>query len=170
LFACTDAKQRQRALQVISDMHNRLQREAPHRAMLSPSYHTLNETFAQRDTVDELLGLAERRGWSGLTDSDHVQASWRLEQFREVALAHPGLLAGPITALVEHDREHGTELVATLRAFFDAVGDIRVASEQLGVHVNTVRHRIRRAQQLAGLDLGDADERLLAELQVRLLT
>lgn len=169
LFACAEPAQRQSALRIVSDMHTRLQSAAPHRAMLSSTYRALTETPQVRESVDSLLALAERRGWSGLTDSEHVQASYRLEQFREVALAHPALLAGPVITLADHDRAQGSELVATLRAYFANVGDMKAAGAQLGLHVNTVRYRIAKAQEIGGFSLEDPDERLLAELQVRLL-
>ena len=169
LFPCAQPEDREAVLRVLTDMHSRLQRSAPHRAMVSSSYSQLADTAGVRGVVEELLDLSERRGWSGLTDSDTVQASWRLAQFREVALAHPALLEGPGMRLVEHDREHGGELLGTLRAYFAAVGDVRLAATHLGLHYNTVRYRLRKAQEVAGLDLDDPDQRLLAELQVRLL-
>lgn len=170
LFCCAEPDQRRSALRIVTDMHTRLQSSAPHRAMLSSTFRSLVETPSIRDSVDQLLALAERRNWSGLTDSEHVQASFRLEQFREVALAHPALLAGPVISLAEHDRAHGSDLVATLRAYFSNVGDMKAAGAQLGLHVNTVRYRISKAQEVGGFSLDDPDERLLAELQVRLLT
>ncbi|WP_456695647.1 PucR family transcriptional regulator [Aeromicrobium sp. P5_D10] len=170
LFEAPDVEQRRRAVQVVTDMHTRLQKSAPHRAMVSSSYPSLAETAAMKQTVDELLVLSERRGWTALTDSDDVEASWRLEQFREVALAHPSLLSGPIIRLGEHDRTEGTEFVTTLRAYFESVGDMRAVAKQLGLHVNTVRYRINKAQSIAHFSLDSADERLLAELQIRLLS
>lgn len=170
LFSCAEPAQRQSAVRIVSDMHARLQSAAPHRAMVSSTYLALVETPLVRESVDQLLALAERRGWSGLTDSEHVQASYRLEQFREVALAHPALLAGPVVMLAEHDRTHGSELVATLRAYFANVGDMKAVGAQLGLHVNTVRYRLAKAQEIGGFSLDDPDERLLAELHARLLT
>ncbi|HVV74862.1 MAG TPA: helix-turn-helix domain-containing protein [Mycobacteriales bacterium] len=170
LFCCAEPDQRRSAVRIVSDMHARLQSAAPHRALLSSTFPSLVETPSVRQSVDQLLALAERRGWSGLTDSEHVQASFRLEQFREVALAHPALLAGPVVTLAEHDRAQGSDLVTTLRAYFANVGDMKAAGAQLGLHVNTVRYRITKAQEIGGFSLDNPDERLLAELQVRLLT
>ncbi len=169
LFPCATSEERHSVVRVLTDLHARLQKSAPHRAMISSGFTQLTDAGAVRTVVDELLDLSERRGWSGLTDSEAVQAPWRLAQFREVALAHPALLEGPGMRLAEHDRVHGGDLLITLRAFFDAVGDVRAAGDALGLHANTVRYRIRRAQEVAGLDLEDPDQRLLAELQVRLL-
>lgn len=170
LFPCPSAEQRPSAVRVLTDLHSRLQRSAPHRAMISSTFTQLTEVVATRSLVEALLELSERRGWSGLTDSETVQASWRLAQFREVALAHPALLEGPGMRLVEHDSEHGGALLETLRAYFAAVGDVKAAAAVLGLHYNTVRYRLRRAQEVAGLDLDDPDQRLLTELQVRLLS
>ena len=47
---------------------------------------------------------------------------------------------------------------------------MRAVAAQLGVHVNTVRYRINKAQDVARFSLDSADERLLAELQIRLLS
>ncbi|SFR92355.1 PucR C-terminal helix-turn-helix domain-containing protein [Microbacterium sp. cf046] len=170
LFAAPDTAHRRDAVRVVTDMHARLQRTAPHRAMMSSTFRALGETAQVRQTVDELLLLAERRGWNALTDSEDVDATWRLEQFRELALAHPALLSGPIVRLVEHDRAEGTELVATLRSYFESVGDMRAVAGKLGIHVNTVRYRINRVQEVARFSLSLSDERLLAELQIRLLS
>jgi hypothetical protein len=170
LFPCEGPDQRPAAVRVLTDLHGRLQRSAPHRAMISSTFGQLSEVVATRSLVEELLELSERRGWSGLTDSETVQASWRLAQFREVALAHPALLEGPGMRLLEHDSAHGGGLLETLRAYFAAVGDVKAAAAVLGLHYNTVRYRLRRAQEVAGLDLDDPDQRLLAELQVRLLS
>lgn len=170
LFPCAAAEDRPAVVRVLTDLHSRLQRSAPHRALISSGFFGLTEAVAVRALVQELLELAERRGWSGLTDSEAVQASWRLAQFRELALAHPALLEGPGMRLVEHDRAHGGGLLETLRAYFAAVGDVKAAATELGLHYNTVRYRLRKAQEVAGMNLDDPDERLLAELQVRLLS
>jgi PucR C-terminal helix-turn-helix domain len=170
LFALRTDDERLSALRIVTDMHTRLQRAAPHRTMVSGTFHDLSEVVATRALVDDLLNLAERRGWSGLTDSDEVAATWRLEQFREIALAHPSLLEGPGMRLLEYDRTHGGELLHTVRAYFTAVGDLRATSSALGLHYNTVRYRLRKAADVAGFDLADPDQRLLTELQVRLLT
>jgi DNA-binding PucR family transcriptional regulator len=47
---------------------------------------------------------------------------------------------------------------------------MKAAGAELGLHVNTVRYRIAKAQEIGGFSLDDPDERLLAELQVRLLS
>jgi len=69
--------------------------------------------------------------------------------------------------LAEHDAAGG-RLGASLLAYLDAFGDVRRASEQLHVHPNTLRYRLRRATAITGLDLDDPGDRLNAHLQLLL--
>ncbi|MFF3629656.1 PucR family transcriptional regulator [Streptomyces sp. NPDC002164] len=77
-------------------------------------------------------------------------------------------LSGPVHAMTEHDRAHGSAYGATVAAYLDAFGDTGVAARRLNVHANTLRYRLRRARQLFGLDLDDPTVRLLADIGLRL--
>ncbi len=66
------------------------------------------------------------------------------------------------------DEEVCTDLLRTLEAFYDTGRSVRLASDQLGVHENTVRYRLSRIHGITGLDVaGDADDQL--SVQVALL-
>ncbi len=54
----------------------------------------------------------------------------------------------------------GAELAGTLLAFLDAAGDAARAAEDLRVHRATLYRRLRRSEQLGGLDLADGRRRL----------
>ncbi|MGV9940736.1 PucR family transcriptional regulator [Streptomyces sp. NPDC003401] len=76
----------------------------------------------------------------------------------------------PVARLVAYDAGHGGgTMVETLRAYLDHFGHVPDTARALGVHANSLRHRIGRLTELSGLDLGDPDARLLAQLQLRLL-
>ncbi|MYR57858.1 PucR family transcriptional regulator, partial [Streptomyces sp. SID625] len=75
---------------------------------------------------------------------------------------------GPVHAMVAHDRTHGSAYGASVAAYLDAFGDTRAAALSLNVHPNTLRYRLRRAQELFGVDVGDPVGRLLAGLGLRL--
>lgn len=66
------------------------------------------------------------------------------------------------------DAEKSTSYIATLRAFLDGFGDVRVAADLVGVHPNTFRYRLRRLSELAALDLDDPVKRLVVHLQLHL--
>ncbi|NEW45691.1 PucR family transcriptional regulator [Nocardia cyriacigeorgica] len=75
--------------------------------------------------------------------------------------------ASTIKVLAEHDRENGTQLVPSLRSFLEANGQWEASAAALKVHRHTLRGRIRKAEEILGVDLGDA--RLRAELLLALL-
>jgi hypothetical protein len=88
--------------------------------------------------------------------------------------SHPGdLLASPdgVTGrILEHDARHGTDYAGSLLAFLDSFGETTAAAARLTIHENTLRYRLRRIGELFGLDLSDADDRLVTWLQLRLHT
>ena len=68
--------------------------------------------------------------------------------------------------LLDHDREHGTEYVSTLRAYLDSLGDTAVAAARMHIHTNTLRYRLRRVAELSEADLEDPEVRLSLQLQL----
>jgi hypothetical protein len=100
---------------------------------------------------------------------DEVRPQVLLHRLRELAATDPQLRAGRLDALAEQDATKGTAWIPTLRAYFDAFGDMAGASARVSVHPNTFRYRLRRITEVFGLDLDDPDERLALELQLRFL-
>ncbi|MVU76305.1 hypothetical protein GPX89_03495 [Nocardia sp. ET3-3] len=74
---------------------------------------------------------------------------------------------GPV---LEYDRRHGGGLLETLGVFLGCEGSWRQAAERMHLHLNTVRYRIGRIEELTGRDLGRLDDRLDLYLAVRTLT
>jgi hypothetical protein len=62
--------------------------------------------------------------------------------------------------VLEHDQRTGTELIATLQEFLDWSGSWSRTAESLHLHVNTVRYRIERVEQLTGRDLSSLEDRV----------
>ncbi|WP_436702145.1 PucR family transcriptional regulator [Nocardioides sp. BYT-33-1] len=81
---------------------------------------------------------------------------------RGVGAAPP---VSPIAALVAQDREHDSELVATLCAVVDHWGEPQRAARALGVHPNTVRNRLARLARTVPVDLEDPVARLALRLE-----
>jgi DNA-binding PucR family transcriptional regulator len=65
------------------------------------------------------------------------------------------------------DQDQETEYLATLRAYFDAMGDVSAAASALHIHQNTFRYRMRRLGDLSGIRLADPVERFVVELHLR---
>jgi hypothetical protein len=84
--------------------------------------------------------------------------------FQHVRVAGRDLLA----PLLEHDESNDSNLVATLRAFLDANGQIRDTAAALDVHTNTVRYRLGRIRELSRIDPCRVDSLLEARLALQL--
>jgi PucR C-terminal helix-turn-helix domain/GGDEF-like domain len=98
-----------------------------------------------------------------------VHAQVLLVELRDLAAAHGDRPTGPVARLAAYDAEHDTNLVATLRAWLDAFGDVAAASAAMYVHPNTFRYRLRRVTEVSGIDLADPEQRFGAMLQLRVV-
>ncbi|GAB3473000.1 PucR family transcriptional regulator [Nocardiopsis coralliicola] len=83
----------------------------------------------------------------------------------EVRTAYRDRLLGPLEA---YDREHRSDLAATLDAFLRHSGSWQRCATALHVHVNTLRYRIGRVEDLTGRDLSRLDHRVDLFLALRL--
>ena len=66
-------------------------------------------------------------------------------------------LLGP---LVAYDEQHRAELLPTLREFLACSGSWNACAARMYVHVNTVRYRIGRIEELTGRDLSGLGDRV----------
>lgn len=71
--------------------------------------------------------------------------------------------------ILDHDARHGGDLLATLTAFLAADGSWQRCARDLHVHVNTVRYRLRKVEELTGRNLGRLDDRVDVFLALRSL-
>jgi DNA-binding PucR family transcriptional regulator len=124
---------------------------------------------ARREAERVLTVLRSGRNDTALATIDDVRSQVVILELQELAVEHSSLTRGKLTAVVEHDAERGTQYALTLRAYLDAMGDVVGAAKTISVHPNTFRYRLRRLGELFDISLRDADERLVLELQFRLL-
>ena len=70
--------------------------------------------------------------------------------------------------LEAYDRRHRSQLLTTLEEYLKRRGNIAAAAQTLFVHPNTLRQRLRRIQDLTGLDVQNEDW-LMIEIELKLL-
>ena len=73
---------------------------------------------------------------------------------------------GPV---IDYDRDHQTQLVATLGAWLDDGGSLTRTAAGLYVHPKTVRYRLRRVEELTDRDLSAQRDRFDAQLAIAIL-
>lgn len=75
-------------------------------------------------------------------------------------------VASVLGPLIQYDQEHGSELVHSLRVYFDANRSWQAASKILGVHRQTLVYRMQRVSELTERNLVDVHD--IAELHLAL--
>jgi sugar diacid utilization regulator/putative methionine-R-sulfoxide reductase with GAF domain len=77
------------------------------------------------------------------------------------------LVTHALEPLVAADRQSGSEYLKTLHTYLSADRHLERAACELHVHVNTLRYRLGKIQELLGVDLHDVDARFVLELALR---
>ena len=139
-------------------------------AAVSSTVDGLREVAAARREAERVLEvLRSGRVPQTLATIEDVRSQVVLLELKELTLEHPSVLRGKLTTVLEHDAEHGSQYALTLRAYLGAMGDVVGAAAGISVHPNTFRYRLRRLRELFDIDLKNPEERLVLELQLRLL-
>lgn len=79
----------------------------------------------------------------------------------------PDLGSDPVACLLDQDNRREKWLVPSLLAWLDAHGDCPAAAQQLGLHPNTLRYRLKAARRAIAADLDDPAVRLEIHLRLR---
>jgi DNA-binding PucR family transcriptional regulator len=140
------------------------------RAAVGSTVDTFGEIDKSRSEADRVLDVLARRGGGPVATIGDLRAEVLLGETLSMLERTPELRDPAVTALHLHDQRNGTELVRSLLAYLDALGDFRRAAQELHVHPNTLRHRVRRAGTVTGLRLDDPRERLFCHLQLLLIS
>jgi len=76
--------------------------------------------------------------------------------------------ADALRRLVAYDRRRQAELCRTLEEYLARRGNISATAQALYVHPNTLRQRLRRIEEITGLDVREG-EWLMIEIALKLL-
>lgn len=82
-----------------------------------------------------------------------------------LTFCHPG-----VSRLLEHDRTHASQLVPTVVAYLESDKSPSRVARELSIHRSTLDYRIRRAEEIMGVDLTSADDHFGVWLSLRLLS
>ncbi|WP_067689002.1 PucR family transcriptional regulator [Nocardia jejuensis] len=142
-----------------------------YRLAVSPAVASVTYLSVARVQANAILATMLRDGVSGtgqvsaeLADVALPMLLGRLADYAD-SLELPDFV-GPLRALAD-DEGTNRQLLESLSAYFQAGAVLDDAAASLHVHVNTLRYRMKKVQELSGLDLRDADAMLLSQLELR---
>ena len=84
------------------------------------------------------------------------------QQLKEYALSM-------LSPLLLYDQEHNSNLLWTLELFLEHKCGFSETAKAAYLHINTLRYRLKRVEELTGLDLSRNEDRFQAQLSIRLL-
>jgi DNA-binding PucR family transcriptional regulator len=135
------------------------------RAVIAAPVAGLAAAAAARAEVDRVLDSAERHpvAIGQVTSLAEARTTVLLDEIVTLVGGNDRLVDPRVREL----RSQDAALADTLRIYLDSFGDVAAAAQQLHVHPNTVRYRIRRIEKLLSTSLEDPDVRLLLSLSLR---
>jgi len=74
-----------------------------------------------------------------------------------------------LEVLVKYDNKKDTELVKTLKVYYEANGNLKKMSEKLFTHYNTVLYRVNRIQEITGFALDDEQQRYSLQTAIKIM-
>lgn len=120
------------------------------------SAHEVRASLVQAQHAANTVTARTGSGWMTQEELDSPLLLFASQDPELVQAACRALLA-PVQA---QDAEHGSALVESLVVFLDRGGRWQEAAGHLHVHVNTLRHRIARIEELTGRSLSRTKDRV----------
>lgn len=115
---------------------------------------------ASRREADESLALHSAHPETTAVVYDDAWDRILLRRLRAVAADGRVPARGPVADLRRHDKLHGTRYIETLRVWLGAHGDVAATATRLGLHPNSVRHRLRKINTATHVAIDQPDQRL----------
>jgi len=138
---------------------------------VGPVARTPPEIARAHLSVDRILRvlLSACVGTRRVAQLPDVHVDILMRDVHDILEARGEPVLGPLSDLIEYDRERGSDLMNTLCAYLDAFGDVTRAAKSTFIHPNTFRYRLRRLEEVSHLDLMDPHQRFDVMLRLRLL-
>ena len=138
-----------------------------HRGVLSRPVARPAEIPALYATLRRSLVVLGRLGMQGrLVGQDELAIYSTLFETHDQASLR-NFLEATIGPLLAHDQKRGSDLAATLLAYFDCNQNARTTAQRMRIHVNTVRQRLATVEDLLG-HWGHASRALEIHIALRL--
>ncbi|WP_312884657.1 PucR family transcriptional regulator [Nocardia barduliensis] len=153
--------------QLIEQFENR--RSLWLRAAIACPVPDLGEVAAARAEVDRVLdSTVTAAPGQRVTTLAEARTAVLLGEVLDLVGSRAELRDPRLRALFDYDRKHSANLRESAETYLREHGDVRAAAAALCVHPNTLRYRLRRVEDILGMNLDDPADRLLLEIQLAL--
>ncbi len=143
------------------------QSSAELRAAIAAPVGNLSAVPAARNEVDRVLD--QTTGDQQVTTLADSRTPVLLGEILDLIADHDQLRDPRIAALIAYDARYASDMQRSIETYLAHFGEVRGAAAELQIHPNTLRYRIRRAEEILDINLGEPTGRLLVELQLAVL-
>jgi len=138
------------------------------RAALGAVVTSVTAIATSRRSADQALLLLDPEGERFVSASD-LHSRLALLELGSFLQTKEQLFSPAALDMVRHDDDHGSEYSRTLLAYLESGRDSATTAAALSLHQNTLRYRLKRVQELFGVDLRHADDLLLLWISLRVV-
>ncbi|QUQ63977.1 PucR family transcriptional regulator [Kutzneria sp. CA-103260] len=165
-----DADAEERVTRIATEFLDRVGERLPAAVAVGPVAQDAGGLARSRVVVDRIVRvLRERRGRPRVARLADVHVETLMLELRDIVVARGDQPTGAVARLIAYDAKNNGNLVETLRAYLDELGDVAAASARVYVHPNTFRYRLRRLAEVGQVDLGDPEARFALMVQLRVV-
>lgn len=125
--------------------------------------HQLWESHEQAKLIVEKLNKTNTRS---ILDYDDL-GLYRLLSFDGIQGELIEFCKDTIKPLIDYDNVNNSELVKTLKTYFQCNGNMKKISQKMYVHYNTIIYRLQKIKGITGLDLDNDESRLNLEIAIK---
>ncbi len=113
------------------------------------------------DEAELALTIGQRLGRAGEVVTFEETGTYKLlfQIFADRPEELSSFYESTLEPLVAYDEQYQTDLVGTLATYLELDGNLAATAARLYTHRHTVRYRLDRIAELAGLDVGRSDDR-----------
>ena len=159
--------------EVARRLHSRAERELPGALVfvgVSQVCRSMREVPAAYAEVKRFLKFGRAMQWrSGLIFVERLGLYRILLQYEELGPELIRFASDRLSPLQMYDQEHDGDLIACLRAYLAGGGEIKTTAEALRLHRNSVRYKLQRIEEIAQVDLNDAEMRFQLQLALKIV-
>ncbi|NYD78972.1 PucR family transcriptional regulator [Arthrobacter cupressi] len=103
---------------------------------------------------------------SGFASAAELRSRLTLLDVAALFRSKPRLMSPAAAAMLEHDARSGTDYAKTLRTYLAFSCDSAKTAHALSLHQNTLRYRLRRMEEIFGIDPAQPDDMLVLWLSL----
>jgi purine catabolism regulator len=138
---------------------------------ISPTTKSLNKFRMAYECARQSLEIGAALESESSQDITHYEdlGLFRIISLDESASNLQSFCVDMLAPLLDYDREHGSELVKTLRIYLENNQNLARTAKALFIHYNTIRYRLDRIREIIGDAIDHPQQRLSLEIALQLL-